>query len=264
MAKRRKKRKPSGFRRIVLFLMILLAVFWLFPWKQYIDDWSVPRNSYDMDGFSVENGRVSYADETTQSVTGIDVSVHQGEIDWNLVAQDGIAFAIVQAGYRGYSDGLLGEDATYRTNLSGAEAVGLDVGIYFFSQAICVAEAEEEAEFLLELLEGVSPELPVFYDWERVDGGRTQDVNGETVTQCAEVFCEIIEREGYEAGVYFNQDYVYNLIDLGRLTDYPLWFAQYQTQPDCIYDFTWWQYTDVGTVAGITQPVDLNIWFQKQ
>ena len=271
MARRRKKKTNIAgiLICILLVMMVGLLLIRLLPNRNCSSETrramaNIPRNTCTMDGFREESGRIIYEDETRYTQTGVDVSVYQGEIDWSLVSQDGISFAIIQAGYRGYTDGELGEDVQYRTNLEGATTAGMDIGIYFFSQAINVDEAREEAYFLLELLDGVTPTLPIFYDWERADTGRTSEVSGETVTECAKAFCEIIEASGYEAGVYLNQDYIYNLVDLSQLTDYPLWFAQYQSLPDMIYNFIWWQYTDTGTVAGINHPVDLNIWIREK
>jgi len=226
----------------------------------------LPRNTYGLDGFSKENGRVSYEDDRFRTVTGIDVSSHQETVDWTAVAGDGISFALIQAGYRGYTDGALGEDVRFRENLTGAKAAGLQTGIYFFSQALNEEEAKEEAEFVLELLDGEALDLPVFYDWEGIDSAeaRTDGLDGETITACANTFCETVEAGGYEAGIYFNQSYVYTVIDLAQLMDYPLWLAQYRDVPDCIYDFGFWQYTDSGTVAGITPPVDLNVRFVEK
>jgi GH25 family lysozyme M1 (1,4-beta-N-acetylmuramidase) len=226
----------------------------------------LPRNTYGLDGFSKENDRVRYEDDRFTTVTGIDVSSHQEAVDWTAVAGDGISFALIQAGYRGYTDGALGEDVRFRENLAGAKAAGLQTGIYFFSQALNEEEAKEEAEFVLELLDGEALDLPVFYDWEGIDSAeaRTDGLDGETITACAKTFCETVEAGGYEAGIYFNQSYVYTVIDLAQLTDYPLWLAQYRDVPDCIYDFGFWQYTDSGTVAGITPPVDLNVRFVEK
>lgn len=223
----------------------------------------IPRNSYQMEGFQEADGRVSYEDESFHTMAGIDVSIHQGVVDWQAVAADGVEFAILQAGYRGYSDGDLGEDEQFRANLSGARAAGIPIGIYFFSQATTEEEAREEARFTLELLGGETLEHPVFFDWERVDAEdvRTEAITGDMVTAFAKAFCETIEAGGYEAGIYFNQNDIYTFVDLRQLLDYPLWMAQYQTVPDFFYDFAYWQYSDQGSVSGIEAPVDLNLWF---
>ncbi|MEA4965262.1 MAG: glycoside hydrolase family 25 protein [Oscillospiraceae bacterium] len=226
----------------------------------------IPRNTYLADGFSSTDGRLAYEDDLWTSETGIDVSVHQGTIDWAAVAGDGIQYAVIQAGYRGYSDGDLGEDEQFAANLSGSAAAGVKRGVYFFSQASSEEEARREADFVLKLLNGAALELPVFFDWERVesDTARSGDVAGETVTACARAFCEEITAAGYEAGVYFSQNDVYTLVDLSQLLEYPLWMAEYQSEPDFFYDFAYWQYTDSGTVAGINAPVDMNLRFVQK
>lgn len=223
----------------------------------------IPRNPYSTEGFSGLNGRLSYSDDQYTSQTGIDVSIHQGVIDWTAVAADAINYAIIQAGYRGYTDGDLGEDEQFAANMEGAAASGVSRGVYFFSQAISVEEARQEAEFVLQLLDGASLELPVFFDWENVqsDSARTNGVTGETVTACAIAFCDTITAAGYEAGIYFNQNDIYTFVDLSQMLDYPLWMAQYQSLPDFFYEFAYWQYTDSGTVSGINAPVDMNIRF---
>lgn len=279
MARKRKKQPRIILATILTILLLLIAGVMLFTTvrslrterearnagvQNYSRD--IPRSVYGLEGFASENGRVTYEDEGWYTVPGLDVSSHQGGIDWQAVAGDGIGFAIIQAGYRGYSDGMCSEDEQFRANLSGAKAAGLETGVYFFSQAVNEEEAREEAAYVLGLLNGEALDLPVYYDWERVESApaRTDEVNGETVTACAKAFCETVEAGGYEAGVYFNQNYVYTLVDLAQLLDYPLWMAQYQTVPDFFYHFTCWQYTDSGTVAGITGPVDLDLRFLEK
>ena len=129
---------------------------------------------------------------------GIDVSEHQKIIDWGKVAADGIDFAIIRAGYRGYSVGGIFADEYFHDNLTGAAANGLDIGVYFFSQATTVEEAEEEAEYLVSLLQSYPANivtLPVFYDWETIgtEPARTDGVGGETITDCALAFTSKIE-----------------------------------------------------------------------
>ena len=229
---------------------------------------TIPPASNPYDQFDFQYGRHNYLKlQNLPSFAGVDVSAYQGDINWKKVAASGIDFAMIRLGYRGWgSEGKLKEDEYARQNLEGAKAAGLRVGAYFFSQAVNEDEAREEARFVLELLAGETLGLPVYYDWERVESApaRTSEVDGDTVTACAKAFCETVEAGGYEAGVYFNQNYVYTLIDLAQLLDYPLWMAQYQTAPDFFYHFTCWQYTDSGTVAGISGPVDLDIRFLEK
>ena len=287
MARKRRISKKCRSRRIALLLSVLALLlvvaavyrFFYLPLREeriaaeeaaqagaQHHSTDIPRNPYLHDGFSLVDGRVAYEDDIYFALTGIDVSSHQGEIDWAAVAADGIDYAVIQAGYRGYEDGALNEDIMFRSNLTQAQQQSIPCGVYFFSQAVSVVEAEEEAAYLLALLGDAKLELPVFYDWETVgvEDGRANAVDGATVTACAKAFCAAVEAGGYEAGVYFNQNQIYTEIELTQLLDYPLWMAQYQTEPDCIYAFTWWQYTDSGSVAGIETPVDLNVWFREK
>ena len=198
------------------------------------------------------------------TVTGIDVSSHQGEIDWERVADSGVEFAMIRAGYRGYGpEGKLMEDEKFHTNIQSALAAGLDVGVYFFSQATNVWEAEEEAQLLLRSLEGYPVTYPVVFDWERIhhSAARTDGVEGKTVTLMAQAFCAQVEQAGYTPGVYFNQDMGYLSFDLSELAEFSFWLAEYDSKPDFYYDFSLWQYSSTGTVDGIQGNVDLNLDF---
>ncbi len=198
---------------------------------------------------------------------GIDVSEHQGTIDWAAVAADGIDFAIIRAGYRGYSEGGLFEDVYFRDNMDGAIKAGLDVGVYFFSQAINTEEAVEEAAYLMELLEhyGDKLSLPVFYDWESIgnDEARTDGLGGEIITDCALAFCEALQTRGYDTGVYFYRNLGYFSYDLGRLSHLNWWAAALNDYPDFYYEHFLWQnaVTGPGSVDGVEGEVDRNMLF---
>lgn len=217
-----------------------------------------PKNEYRAQGFYREDGFLRYAD--AEHAVGIDVSVHQGLIDWQAVADSGVEFAILRVGYRGSTVGELYGDEQFRENFQGARDAGLKLGVYFFSQARNEAEAREEADFACELLDGAELELPVYYDWEVVDGGSRVTHPAEVdMTACAVAFCERVEAAGYTAGVYFNQNYGLYYLDLGALADYHLWLAEYDDTPDFAYHFDCVQYTDSGTVAGIEGRVDMDL-----
>ena len=142
-------------------------------------------------------------------------------------------------------------------------AAGLDVGVYFFSQATSVLEAEEEADFVLAAVRGYPIKYPVAFDWEFIDGAeaRTDGMDGDTVTQCAAAFCELVSVAGYTPMVYFNQELGYRFYQLDQLDASQFWLAEYDTKPDFFYDFEMWQYTSSGRVAGISGDVDLNLRF---
>ena len=182
----------------------------------------VPAAAYDEACFSVDGrGRMSYEEDGRRARTGIDVSVHQGEIDWPAVAEDGVEFAMLRLGYRGYTEGGLFLDSQFERNIRGALDAGLEVGVYFFSQATSPEEAREEAEFVLSALEGYDLTYPVAFDWETVSSqdARTRGMGGEAITQCALAFCDRVREAGYEPAVYFNQHLGYLYYDLRALTE---------------------------------------------
>ena len=232
--------------------------------KKYDDVPVNPLREADLEGQTeaVDENGVIYDLEI-----GIDVSEHQQEIDWETVAEDPPAFVIVRAGYRGYGEaGRLLEDACFSVNMDGALSHGIPVGVYFFSQAVSVEEAEEEAEFLLSLLRDYPPEvlrLPVFFDWEDIsfDAARTDGLDGETLTDCAEAFCGKLAGAGYTAGVYTYRTLAYYRYDLSRISKYPLWIGALGNCPDFYYALDIWQCSIEGEVPGIEVPVDLDVIF---
>ena len=198
---------------------------------------------------------------TRPSVAGIDVSYHQGVIDWALVAENGVRFAFIRLGYRGYEDGQLHEDAQARRNLAEAKAQGLLIGAYLFSQAITPEEAAQEAAFALEILGDVQLDLPLAFDWEYVsDSARTAEVSSETLMECVDTFCSAVEAAGVEPMVYFNQDLAKTKLKLKEL-DYPFWLAKYSDNLDYSYLVRCWQYTDKGRIPGIEGFVDIDLYF---
>ena len=223
----------------------------------------MPLNPYDRSGFSFdERGRTVYEKDGRWAKTGIDVSIYQGDIDWQAVAADGIDFAILRLGYRGYTEGGLFLDQNFERNLRGALDAGLDVGVYFFSQAVTTQEAEAEAAYVINALEGYEISYPVAFDWEPIapgNGARTDGLDNQALTQCAAAFCEKIKEAGLSPAVYFNQSLGYLRYDLRELADYDLWLAEYDSKPDFYYHFDLWQYTHIGRVAGIEGDVDLDL-----
>lgn len=216
-----------------------------------------------------ERGRLSWTGG--YYVHGIDVSGHKGEIDWAAVAEDGIDFAIVRAGNRFYGkngSGAVAEDSYFERNMQGAIDAGLDVGAYFFSNAITVEEALEEADLLLSKLEPYRQYVtyPVVCDWEFLGGkeSRAYGVDAKVITECIAAFCQRVEEAGYQPMIYFNKYCGYVKMDLSKLTRYPFWYAEYTDYgqvPSCRYAFQMWQYSSKGQVAGINSSVDMNLCF---
>lgn len=220
---------------------------------------SAPTSPYRAEAFSFEDGFLRYADGPY--LVGMDVSEHQGWIDWQQVAQAGVQFVILRAGFRGSTEGGLYEDEHFEENYAQARQAGLQVGVYFFSQALSAQEAEEEAAYVCGLLEGKTLELPVYYDLEAENSERLPELSEIPMTQCAEAFCRRVEQAGYRGGVYFNQHYGYRYLDLQRLQNYDLWLAEYGDAPTFTNRFDCLQYTANGQVDGITGDVDLDLRF---
>lgn len=209
------------------------------------------------------NGRVTYEQNGKKAILGIDVSYHQGEIDWAAVAADGVEFAIIRLGYRGYESGQMNPDVCFERNYEGARKAGIKVGVYFFSQAVTPAEAVQEAEFVLNSLKGRPLDYPVVFDWETIHHSkdpRTLHITEEEMTGMAQAFVERIREDGsYEPMIYFNPVMGYLGYNLGELEDVPYWLARYDNDPDFYYDYDLWQYSHTGTVDGIKGKVDLNL-----
>lgn len=195
---------------------------------------------------------------------GIDVSQHQGEINWQQVAADGVEFAFIRVGFRGYGTGKLVADEQFENNVKGALENGIKVGVYFFSQAITQEEVQEEAAFVLQKIAPYRIEFPVVFDVEKVasSSGRMNKISVEERTSLTVNFCQTIEAAGYTPMIYHNMEMAAVLLDFALLENYQKWFAYYGTKLYYPYDYQVWQYSEKGTVAGINGPVDLNISFQ--
>lgn len=195
-------------------------------------------------------------------ILGIDVSKYQGTINWQAVKASGVEFVIIRCAYRGWGSGVLVEDPYFRSYLSGAKAAGLDVGIYFFSQAINEVEAVEEASACVEYLNGTFLEYPIFIDIEDSGGypnGRADKLTKAQRTSIAKAFCETVRSAGYQAGVYANTNYFTHHLDASQLSSYHIWLAQYAEKPTYTGRYDIWQYTAKGSVDGISGNVDMNI-----
>lgn len=224
---------------------------------------NVQKSELDPDRFYTRDGKVYYNAENIKY--GIDVSAHQGDIDWAKVKESGVDFAIIRAGYRGYGQaGTVNADDYFHQNMKGALENGIEVGVYFFSQAITTEEAEEEARFVLDLIEGYDVTYPVIFDWEyivNVETARTHNYEQFDVSSFANAFSRIVADAGYDSNVYFNPTHGYLIYDIEEISEHTFWLAEYNEKPNFYYGFIIWQYTNKGSVPGISGPVDLNISF---
>lgn len=244
------------------------------PFK-FVDAWGewfettinprVKKHTYHWEYLRRDGDDISYEGSDGYTVKkGVDVSHHQGKIDWEKVKKAGYDFAFVRMAYRGYgTTGSLNLDKEYYDNIINAQQAGLEVGVYVFSQAVNEAEALEEAQLVIDNLEGITLELPVVFDPELIREGnaRTDNVTGEQFTKNTIAFCEKIKAAGYEPMVYSNMYWEAFLFDLEQLSEYPIWYADYEKVPQTPYHFKFWQYTEKGYVDGISGETDLDAWF---
>ena len=228
--------------------------------KYYFD----PETHAPVTGTQVIGGVTYHFDSNgvlKQETRGVDVSKYQGDIDWNQVKAAGYEFAIIRVGYRGYGSGALVEDSHFRQNIQGATAAGLQVGLYFYSQAINEEEAVEEASMVLRLCSGYRLDYPIYFDTEKVAGdtGRADSLSRAERTACAVAFCETIRNAGYTAGVYSYASWFYNQLNMSNFGNYQIWIAQYRDVLDFSGRYNMWQYASDGCVPGISKLCDLNI-----
>ena len=197
------------------------------------------------------------------STLGIDVSAHQGYIDWKKVAKTGIKFAMIRVGVRGHKTGKVQVDQYFKYNIENAQKNGIKVGVYFFTQAITTKEALEEANIVLNCIKGYKLDMPVVYDMEYVGykTARTKLANltNEQRTDIAIAFLEKVKKAGYIPMFYANKNWLEQAIQLSRLNNYFIWFARYNDVPDYAYRYHMWQYTEKGRISGVDGVVDLNV-----
>lgn len=226
------------------------------------------KNNYEKTAFIHDSDKLIYENNTEYTYRlGIDVSKYQTQVDWDKVKADGYEFVFVRIGYRGYGEsGKLCEDEKAIEHIKGALAAGLDVGVYFFSQAINEKEAKEEAEYAMQILSknGLTNEdivLPIVFDPESIldDDARTDSVTGEQFTKNTVEFCKTVESAGYKSMIYCNMLWEATMLNLGELQDIPVWYADYENQPQTPYQFEFWQYSEAANVDGIADGVDVNI-----
>ena len=225
----------------------------------------VAMNSYNTDNFRIDNGFMAYFDDDGNKIShlGVDLSYHNGDIDWQALKSAGCEFVMLRIGYRGYTEGGLIKDEKFDEYFVGAKEVGLKVGVYFFTQSVSVEEAIEEADYVLELLDGATLEYPIAYDTEDVtdDNARTnvEEIADELRSQMCIAFCERIKERGYYPIIYASENWMRRDMELELLSDYEFWAPQYREENDFLYDFTIWQYTENGNIPGIKGEVDLDI-----
>jgi len=252
------------------YLNMAYILFGTYPECEYVKiSANVERNDYNWsEDFYVGDGELYYnyyKDGVASGKVGIDVSEYQGSIDWTAVKSAGVDVAMVRVGYRGYGEtGDIVADSYYSTNVSGALAAGLEVGVYFFTEAISAEEGVEEAKYVLSQVEGYDITYPIVIDTEYIytDGGaRANELSVETRTDAVVAFCETIRDAGYTPMVYANFDWFIRNLDIDRVGEFELWLAAYDT-PRFPYHTEGYQYSKEGYVNGISTQVDLDVFMR--
>ncbi len=233
--------------------------YYFFPISDKIRHHGFAEDDFETD----ENGFLQYVgdDSTVHAKTGIDVSRFQGNIDWKKVADAGVEFAMIRAGLRGTTEGKLVVDEFFEDNAKGALANGIDIGVYFYSQALDEVEAAEEVQMMLDVIEPYKITYPVVIDIESAesDNARTADLSSDSYEAVAKTFCDMVKNAGYKPMIYGNITSFTLLMDAVDVDDYDIWIAYYGTPLYYPYHFDIWQYTSSGSVDGINGNVDLNI-----
>jgi len=222
----------------------------------------------EANGFSRdEYNFLSYEDDEYYTRRGIDVSAFQGDIDWNAVKESGVEFVMIRVGYRGYETGTIYLDEKFEQNIDGANAAGIDVGVYFFSQAITVEEAIEEAQFVCEQIKHKTISMPVAFDMEPntySESDRIHYLTIREITELSDAFCTVVEKHGYDPIIYGNPAWIHNNLNLSLINGREIWLAHYTDYSRFPYKYKLWQYTDSGVVGGIGTLVDLDLQFIKK
>lgn len=218
-------------------------------------------NPYQKSDFWRSGDVMSYVGEGYTAELGIDVSDHNGTIDWNAVKELGVQFAFIRAGYRGYTEGGIHADEQFRANIIAARKAGIPVGAYFFSQAINEAEAIEEAQFVLDLVKDYGLQLPIVYDPETIadSAARTTGLSREQLTANALAFCSEITDGGYEPCLYVNNMWQAYSLAMEEFNDIQIWLADYRDQPQSPYHFEYWQYSFRGNGSRIGSDTDVDM-----
>lgn len=194
------------------------------------------------------------------NVFGIDISEWVGDINFEDVKSAGVDFVILRVGYRGYETGKFVLDNLLSKYLLYASRAGLKIGVYFVSQAVNTQEAIEEAEYVLDHIRGYRMEMPIFIDLEDVaDAARTDSLTVEERTNIVKAFCNDLESQGFQAGVYANEAWLLDKLDMSKLQDYDIWLAKYDQTPGENLPVHMWQFTNEGEIPGTEMWVDFNV-----
>ena len=243
---------------------------------QYADDpqyWKEMKKQYGVATMSAVPDEYRHNSRFSDCVVryGVDVSSYQEDIDWAKAKDDGVEFAIIRAGYRGWgSAGNPGKDPYLIKNIEGAQAQGIRVGVYIYSQAITPDEARQEVDWVIGWLQGHQIDLPMVLDYEYAESygaltGRLYNANlsRQAATNVCLAFCDYASQKGYIPMVYANKGMLENNLNASAISEkYPIWLAHYTYQTGYTGDYDFWQYSSQTTVDGIPGSVDGDFWYE--
>lgn len=224
----------------------------------------LPKHEYDFTKLVCQSDLMKYYEDGKKtSYVGVDISKFQDYVDFVKLKKAGIEFVMIRVGARGYGTGQLILDEYFSDNIKRASDAGLEIGVYFTSQAITEDEAREEAKMVKDNLGDYKLTYPVAFCMERVenDTARTETLTREQKTSIAKAFLEDIAAAGYKTMIYGDKEWLIKEIDMSKLTAYDVWLSQNEDIPDYPYKFAMWQYNFDGAVDGIAGYVNLNISF---
>lgn len=224
----------------------------------------LPKHEYDFTKLVCQSDLMKYYEDGKQaSFVGVDISKYQDYVDFVKLQKAGVDYVMLRVGARGYGSGQIVMDDYFQDNIKRATDAGLQVGVYFFSQAITEDEAREEANFVLENIMDYNITYPVAFDMEHIenDTARIDSLSKSEKTKITKAFLDTIQDAGYKAMIYGDKEWLLKDIDMSKLTAYDIWLSQIEDIPDYPYKFTMWQYNTTATIDGIAGYTDLNISF---
>ncbi len=232
-------------------------------WVEVNED--IPKNKYDYKNLTYDKPLMNYREDgKLVSKCGVDISANQGEVDFSKLKSAGCDFVMIKVGARGYSSGRIVTDANLEDNLKAAKKAGLDIGVYFCSQALNKSEAREEADELMDAISGYSIKYPIAFVMENVDDdmARIEALEQTDRTQIAKAFLNRVEDAGYTPMIYGDKEWLLTMVDMEELQDYEVWFAQDSDEPEYPYEFGMWQYDSDASIKGIQGDAAMSISFK--
>lgn len=224
----------------------------------------LPKHEYDFTKLVCQSDLMKYFEEgRLVSFVGTDISKYQDYVDFVKLKKAGMDYVMIRVGARGYGSGQLVLDDYFEENIRRATDAGLEIGVYFFSQAITREEAVEEANMVLEYIKDYEITYPVAFDMEPIinDVARTDNLSKAEKTEIAKAFLDTVEAAGYKPMLYGNKEWLMKQVDMSKLTGYDIWLSQLEDVPDYPYKFAMWQYKTDASIEGIAGYANLNISF---